>query len=78
MTPTSAAYRRSKKQALAQPALAHADNSLRQAVQDGGPFAEVAHRRLLNREVMRVQPPFSNRSPKQSSVRRFSSAFSSK
>ena len=46
-----------ERQALEEQALAHADDNLRQAVQNGGPLAEIARRLIVDREVLRVHHP---------------------
>jgi hypothetical protein len=45
-----------QRKALEEQALAHADEKMREAVVSGGPFAEVAHRIIVDREVLRVCP----------------------
>jgi hypothetical protein len=41
---------------LEEQAVAHADENMQQAVRDGSPFAEVARRVLVEREVLRMHP----------------------
>ena len=45
-----------ERQALEERAVAHADENMRQAVQNRGPLAEIARSLMVDREVLRVHP----------------------
>ncbi|HTU92906.1 MAG TPA: hypothetical protein VMF69_22690, partial [Gemmataceae bacterium] len=44
------------RKTLEEQAVAHADDNMRQAVQDGGPLAEIARCLVVDQEVLRVHP----------------------